>query len=285
MTKLDKLRLYIDPDKWKIGRQKMFYANYIAAHAAVVWWCLTSFTWAGFALGFLGYLIFGKVGGDIGLHRYFSHQSFKTSKFKEWLLLILGTLAGFGSSISWTSMHGIHHSQVDTMKDPHSPERVGLWRTYFYLYDYRYVLTSDAKSDFVRKAVRDRKQLFIHRNYFKLYYAWLACLGGFSYAIGELWPIMSFWAWTVVWTFHGAGSVNALCHRFGYQNYTGPKAGKSTNLTWLNFLLLGGALHNNHHGEPWNYRFDTTDKWYEFDLVGKVIKYVFMDKEQRAALS
>jgi stearoyl-CoA desaturase (delta-9 desaturase) len=269
---------FLDPDRWPVGRQKMFQANFLVAHLAVALWCVSAFTWTGFALGLLAYLLFGKIGGDIGFHRYFSHRSFKTSPFVEWVMLVLGTLSGFGSSISWVAMHGIHHAKVDTQSDPHSPGRVGFWRCYFYLYDYSFRMTDAASTKFLRDAVRDKRQLFIHRHYFKLYYGWLLTLAALSVAFFSWLPLIGFWAWPVVWIFHGSGASNSICHRYGYQNFTGPVAGKSTNNTWLNLILLGNALHNNHHGKPRSHTFDTEGKWYEFDVWGLLIRHVLAKK-------
>ena len=52
-------------------------------------------------LGFLWYQVIAIFGLSIGLHRYFSHRQFKTSKFYEIVILLLVTLAGARSPLVW----------------------------------------------------------------------------------------------------------------------------------------------------------------------------------------
>ena len=49
-------------------------ANHILAVVGLVY---AGWQWLGLSL--VGWIMFGKVGGEIALHRYLSHNSFKTS--------------------------------------------------------------------------------------------------------------------------------------------------------------------------------------------------------------
>ena len=42
-----------------------------------------------------GWILFGKVGGEIGLHRYLAHQSFETGPLRRKLLVFLTATAMF----------------------------------------------------------------------------------------------------------------------------------------------------------------------------------------------
>ena len=57
----------------------------------------------------------------IGFHRLWSHNTYKTNKFVEFILVMLtsGTLQG--PVLSWASNHYKHHTYTDKDQDPHSP--------------------------------------------------------------------------------------------------------------------------------------------------------------------
>ena len=73
-------------------------------------------------------------------------------------------------------------------------------------------------------------------------------------------------------TFHSAGAVNVLCHKWGYRLFNTPDG--STNNTWVNLITLGSGLHNTHHAEPKNW--SNKKRWYDLDLPGSIIKYFFI---------
>ena len=54
------------------------------------------------------------------LHRYFSHNSYKTSRLFQFILSIFSTLAYQGGPIWWASKHRRHHKHCDDPYDPHS---------------------------------------------------------------------------------------------------------------------------------------------------------------------
>ena len=55
-----------------------------------------------------------------GFHRYFSHNSFKTSRPFQFILGFLGTMAAQKDPLWWASHHRLHHAHADTELDPHS---------------------------------------------------------------------------------------------------------------------------------------------------------------------
>lgn len=60
-------------------------------------------------------------------HRYFSHRSYKTSRFFQFVLALLGTTATQKGPLWWAATHRIHHKYSDTELDVHSPLRRGFW--------------------------------------------------------------------------------------------------------------------------------------------------------------
>ena len=61
-----------------------------------------------------------------GYHRYFSHRSYKTSRFFQFFLGMLGTSAIQKGPLWWAAHHRHHHRHSDTEHDVHSPLK-GFW--------------------------------------------------------------------------------------------------------------------------------------------------------------
>ena len=265
---MKKLLTIIDPDKWNISSGTKVRLILLAANLVCVFWLFTAFSWWGLAIGFAGHILLAKIGGDIGIHRYFCHRSFEAKPWAHWLFLVLSIPISFGSPIHWVAAHRIHHEHSDEPGDPHSPHHTGAVNVWtFQLKDNWHV-----SPKYVKDLIRDKTQTFLFRNYFKLYAGWLAIVAAIALVVGWQWFVY-IWALPVVLTLHSSSAVNVICHKWGYQTYqTGDK---STNNIWLNFIVLGNAMHNNHHGKPSAYSI-AGDKWYEFDLWGVLIKRVFM---------
>src|SRR5215216_3911201 len=60
-------------------------------------------------------------GTTVGLHRYFTHKSFKAKKSVRVALGVLGEMAIEGPIIKWVPEHRMHHRFSDTDLDLHSP--------------------------------------------------------------------------------------------------------------------------------------------------------------------
>jgi stearoyl-CoA desaturase (delta-9 desaturase) len=209
--------------------------------------------WAAFAA--FAALISLAVGA--GLHRYFAHRAFRTSRAFQ---LILGVLAGafFGDPVGFAGKHRLHHRYSDTPRDPHSPAE-GAWHCWL-----GHLVADRCGEREVLAAVPDlvryRELMWLHR------FSWVpgiaavlltAVFGGYrvvaaGYAL----------AWCVM-AFHGPALVNYFCHRVGRRRYEIPD--RSTNNVLLGVLLLGEGWHNNHHRFPRAAR--AGFRWYEIDLI------------------
>lgn len=258
----------IDPDHWNISSGTKIRFILLIANIVCVYWLFTAFSWAGLAIGFIGHIILAKIGGDIGIHRYFCHKSFEAKPWAHWLFLVLSIPISFGSPIHWVAAHRVHHAHSDDPGDPHSPHHTGSFKVWTFQLDTNWHVSPK----YVKDLIRDKHQTFLFRNYFKLYTLWMAIVVGISAVFGWQWFVY-IWALPVVLTLHSSSAVNVICHKWGYQTYA--TGDKSTNNIWLNFIVLGNAMHNNHHGKPTAYSI-AGSKWYEFDLWGVLIKQVFM---------
>ena len=60
-------------------------------------------------------------------HRYFSHRTFKTSRWGQFLFAVLGNTAVQKGPLWWAAHHRDHHRYSDKDGDIHSPHRQGLY--------------------------------------------------------------------------------------------------------------------------------------------------------------
>jgi stearoyl-CoA desaturase (delta-9 desaturase) len=67
------------------------------------------------------FFIFTTIGVEVGLHRYFSHHSFKAHPIIRYALAIGGTWSAQRPIIYWVANHRRHHQYSDQPEDVHSP--------------------------------------------------------------------------------------------------------------------------------------------------------------------
>jgi stearoyl-CoA desaturase (Delta-9 desaturase) len=80
--------------------------------------------WHDVVLAIAFYYIAG-LGISVGLHRYFTHGSFKAVRGFKIALAVAGSLAIEGPVTTWVADHRRHHKYSDKEGDPHSPWRFG----------------------------------------------------------------------------------------------------------------------------------------------------------------
>jgi stearoyl-CoA desaturase (delta-9 desaturase) len=213
--------------------------------------------WAACAVLYL----LSSLGVGVGLHRYFAHRSFRTSRA---LQLVLGVLAGtaFGDPVGFSGKHRLHHRHADTERDVHTPRR-GFWSCWFES------LWHDGLGE--RDVLRVTRDLTCHPELRWLHrFFWVPALataaltlllGGYSmFAVG--------FCLSRVAVIHATSAVNYFGHRSGSRRYATPD--DSTNNAWLGVLAFGEGWHNNHHRHPRAARAGVA--WWELDLFYGVIR-------------
>lgn len=177
------------------------------------------------------------LAGSIGMHRLFSHDAFKTSRFWQITLALLGSLLMIGSPIQWCVAHRSHHKYADTPLDPHN---VRGWRSAFLSnyavsqYDYRHA----------RHLIGDRFHNWLHRYYL----LWIAAFVLVLFALGQAYAVMFGFVVPLAFGLWLGGLHNVIAH--------GDPHGKRSP---VNVPLMkygwGEWLHENHHRDPraWNF--------------------------------
>ena len=200
-------------------------------------------------------------GCTVGLHRYFSHRSFTTSRAFQFVMALLAG-AAFGDPIAFSARHRLHHAESDTEDDVHSPGQ-GWWYCWFgTLLDYR---LDQAE---MRKLVPDLMAMpeirVLHRFFFVPGVVTMAAtlwLGGLSaFAIG--------YCGACLLVVHAGSAVNFFGHTRGTRPYE--TADRSTNHPLLALISLGEGWHNNHHYYPAACR--AGFRWWEIDVLYYEIK-------------
>jgi stearoyl-CoA desaturase (delta-9 desaturase) len=92
--------------------------------------CLFIF-WVGFSwvalIACLALWFVRMFGVTAGYHRYFSHRAYKTTRWFQFLLAILGNSTAQLGPLWWAAHHRHHHRYADTEQDIHSPIVHGFW--------------------------------------------------------------------------------------------------------------------------------------------------------------
>lgn len=205
-----------------------------------------------------------------GYHRYFSHNTFKTSRQFQFMLAWLGAAAGQRDPLWWAAHHRHHHHHADTEQDVHSPSRHGfLWAHIGWLLCPKYAAT---EWDRVRDYARFPELRFLNRHHYlaPLSLALALYLGGEGLrrarpdwgADGAQLIAWGFFVSSVA-VYHVTFSINSLMHMLGRRRFA--TRDTSRNNAVLALLSMGEGWHNNHH------RYPTATRqgfyWWELDLT------------------
>jgi stearoyl-CoA desaturase (delta-9 desaturase) len=202
--------------------------------------------------------IFGITGG---YHRYFSHKSYRTSRWFQFVLACLGASAVQKGPIWWSSLHRHHHRFSDTPEDVHPPQK-GFWYSHQgWIEDPRW---QASRPEYVPDLTRYPELVWLNKWHVVPPLALIgACLavGGFS---GFVWGFCV--STTLLW--HSTYTINSLTHRFGRRRFETDD--DSRNSLILALLTLGEGWHNNHH------RYQAAARngfyWWQVDVTYYVLK-------------
>lgn len=238
---------------------------------AALWYAMQTGQYYLLLITLVVWFLVGPISQVLTLHRLLTHRSFKVSRWMESVLSLISVISTVGPTMSWVSTHRIHHAKTDTEEDPHSPNINGkfsilrglqVWVGYGWK---MHKLTPFLVKDLIRHPIHK----FIFDNYFKIILVYLLLLIAID-------PILVLFAYALPMscTVLLVGTVNVLGHVHGYRTYE--TRDLSTNSWLANIFSMGDGWHNNHHANPQNYR--AGEKWWEWDLMGRVIDVIRTDK-------
>jgi stearoyl-CoA desaturase (Delta-9 desaturase) len=197
-----------------------------------------------------------------GYHRYFSHRSYKTSRWFQFVLACLGCCAMQKGPLWWAAHHRQHHRHTDTPEDPHSPLVRSFWWSHI-----GWILNGDS-DETNWSAIRDWSRYPELRWLNRLQWVPGMVLAGLCWLLagwsGLIWGFLL----STILLFHATFAVNSFCHLWGSRRYATPDA--SRNNLWVALLTLGEGWHNNHH----HYQSAANQGffWWEIDVSYYLIK-------------
>jgi len=251
------------PDRFELRRCLPFVFLHVGC-IGVVW---VGWSWTAVAIALALYVV--RMFAITGFyHRYFSHRTFRTSRWAQFAFAIVGNTAVQRGALWWASVHRHHHKHADTEHDVHSPGIRGFWWAHIGW------MTSSKNFPTNYSVVRDLAKYpeLVFLNRFDLIVP--ALFAAALYGIGESLRVAApglgtSGAQIVVWGFfvstvvllHGTLFINSLAHAFGSRRFA--TRDDSRNNLILAVLTLGEGWHNNHH------RFMSAARqgfyWWEFD--------------------
>jgi len=228
-----------------------------------------TFSWKALGVCLFLWWLTGGIGICLGYHRYFTHRSFSTSKPVEYLLAIIGCLAGESGPIGWVAAHRYHHTYSDQDNDPHSPKRGFVWAHVSWLFGReKFLAEFDQYKRYAPDMAKDRFLVWLdtwHIIPTLILTGILAWMGGWSYVV---WGIFL----RSVLVYHSTWLVNSASHIWGYRSYQ--TTDMSRNNWWVAILTFGEGWHNNHHAFQRSARHGF--RWWELDTTYIMVKVLWM---------
>jgi stearoyl-CoA desaturase (delta-9 desaturase) len=229
-----------------------FFLVQASAVVSVVW---LGWSWKGFALAVALYYV-RMFGITAGYHRYFSHRSYRTSRWFQFVLGVLGSTAAQKGCLWWAGHHRWHHKHSDTPQDVHSAKQHGfLWSHVGWIISDKWEQTD---FDRMKDLAKYPELRWLNKRW---YVPVLAMIGGLFAA----WGIKGFvWGFLVSTTllWHGTFTVNSLTHLWGRRRYN--TTDDSRNSFLIALITCGEGWHNNHH------HYQRSERqgfyWWELDL-------------------
>ena len=184
------------------------------------------------------WLIITNIGSEAGAHRLFTHKSYKTSEWKRKLLIILQTFVGEGSILAFVGVHRQHHANADKERDPHSPSSKNIFSIIYW------IDPIEINPKYVIDCARDKWIRFQHEYYLHIH---------LLLSLLIFWDVHLYFvlvAFPTMLMVYANAATNIIGHTKSnrcYRNYDTDD--NSVNVDgWINVVLMGGALQNNHHG-------------------------------------
>lgn len=220
---------------------------------------LFTFSWQNLAVFAVLWWISGSLGIGLGYHRLLTHRGFKTPRWLERVLAVLGSLALQSDPITWVTTHRIHHAFTDTDKDPHSPRHGTYWS------HMGWIFRGTAQNNSL--ATRHRYSPDLMRDPFlvaldKYYWLPTATVGLVLLAGGGIGMLLWGVFLRTVFGWHCTWLVNSATHLWGTRRFETHDDSRNNGLVAA--LTWGEGWHNNHHAYPRSARHGL--RWFEVDI-------------------
>jgi len=195
-------------------------------------------------------------------HRYFSHRSYKTSRWFQFLLALGAQTTSQKGVLWWAAHHRQHHKESDQPADLHSPKHDGFWWSH-----HGWILSRELEDTDMTK-IRDFAKYPELRWLNRFWWLPVMAVGAACLLFGGWFAVV--WAFAVgtVLVWHGTFTINSLSHLWGGRRYK--TTDDSRNNPVLAVITMGEGWHNNHH----HYQVAARQGffWWEIDCTYYILK-------------
>ena len=195
------------------------------------------------------------IGITAGLHRLWSHRSYKARLPTRIFLMILVSFASQGSIYNWVRDHRIHHKYSDTNADPHNSNNG------FFFSHMGWLITKKDKEVIKAYKTMDCSDLKDDRVVMFNYYLWpyndlfmnLIVTGIYGHYFHDSFfeGVLLFGLLRLFILSHATWCVNSVAHTFGHRPFR--KNIKPTENVFVSLIGAGEGWHNWHHTYPYDY--------------------------------
>ncbi|XP_072764154.1 acyl-CoA Delta-9 desaturase-like isoform X2 [Anoplolepis gracilipes] len=226
-----------------IGIYSIFTFNYLENPMTTLW--------------IIGMYLISNFGASGGVHRFWSHKSYKAKLPLRILLLICFNASAQNAICKWVKNHRMHHKYCDTDADPHNTQR-GFFFTHIgwlmmkehpeFIKKSKQLDLFDVMSDPV-VAFDEKYSLLL-----QLFFGFILPTALPVYLWNEIWSraIISQVFIRYMITLNSVWTINSIAHAWGTRSYD--KNIKPADNNFVNYMTLGEGYHNYHHVFPWDYR-------------------------------
>lgn len=249
-------------------------AAFFGVHIIGILAIFTGISWAAVAMClFMYYFRMFAITGIY--HRYFSHRSYKTSRFFQFVMAFWGTSCGQQGPLWWAAHHRHHHKFSDTDQDIHSPSLRGLWWAHWgWVICKRYGAT---REEAVKDLTKYPELMWINKYHGLAPFVLATSLFFFGAFLEHAAPGLhtnglqmiawGFFASTTL-LYHGTFTINSLAHIIGKKRFETGDLSKNSFI--LSMITMGEGWHNNHHRYPYSERQGIY--WWEIDMSHYILR-------------
>ncbi len=190
-------------------------------------------------------------------HRYFSHRTYKTSRWFQFVLAFCAQATAQKGVLWWAGHHRRHHKHSDTELDVHSPLFGGFWWSHM-----GWMIGRDFEGT-DQVVVKDFMKYPELRALERFWFILPVAIGVTSFLIGGWWGLTFAFALPQVLSWHGTFTINSLSHVWGGRRYA--SGDDSRNNPVLALITRGEGWPNN----PPHYQSSARQGffWWEVDIT------------------
>lgn len=254
----DDVVVQLPPRPYKMQYAWKNIALYIVLHTAALYGLYLALFKAKWATLLWSYFLaqIGLLGITAGVHRLWSHKTYKATWPLKLILVIFNSVAFQTDVIEWARDHRAHHKFTDTNGDP-----MNVKRGFFFSHIGWQMVRKhpDVKEQGSKLDVDDllaEPLLMFQRRHYKYLVAFFCFF--LPTVVPHLWGEQYYTAFYVAgilrftYTLHVTLSLGSLGHMWGYRPYDKNITSRQNPL--ISLCTLGEGWHNYHHAFPSDYR-------------------------------